>query len=168
MEEIGYEGYGPGGVAVLVETLTDNRNRTTGEVRHAFAKYNGNLGENGCVGWIFENKGLIVFEKDSVAEDRLFDIALEAGAEDIKEEETTFEVVTAPNAFEGVKEALEQENMEYILAEVTMIPQNTAKLEGKEAEQMIRLMDALEDLDDVQKVYANFDISEEILENMSD
>ena len=168
LEEIGYEGYGPGGVAVLVETLTDNRNRTTGEVRHAFAKFNGNLGENGCVGCIFENKGLIVFEKDSVAEDKLFDVVLEAGADDIKEEESTFEVVTAPPAFDGVKEALDNEGMEYILAEVTMIPQNTTKLEGKEAETMIRLMDALEDLDDVQKVHANFDIAEDILEKMSD
>ena len=167
LEEISYEGYGPGGVAVLVETLTDNRNRTTGEVRHVFSKYNGNLGENGCVGWIFENRGLIVFEKESVAEDKLFDVALEAGAEDIKEEETTFEVVTEPSAFEAVKEALDNAEMKYLLAEVTMIPQNTTKLEGKEAETMIKLMDALEDLDDVQKAYANFDISEEILEKMS-
>ncbi len=167
LEEISYEGYGPGGAAVLVDTLTDNRNRTTGEIRHIFAKHNGNLGENGCVSWIFEKKGLIVFEKDKVGEEKLFELALEAGAEDIKEEATTFEVITDPGSFDKVKEALDAGDMQCLLAEVTMVPLNTVKLEGKEAERMIRLMDALEDCDDVQKAYSNFDISEEILEQMS-
>lgn len=166
-EEISYEGYGPGGVAVLVDTLTDNRNRTTGEVRHIFAKNNGALGEAGCVSWLFEKRGLIVFEKGAVDEEKLFEVALEAGADDIREEETSFEVVTDPKNYEPVKAALDRLGSKYLLAEVTMVPKNTVKLEGKEAEQMLRLVEMLEDSDDVQKAYANFDISEEILERMS-
>lgn len=166
-EEISYEGYGPGGVAVLVDTLTDNRNRTTGEVRHIFAKNNGALGEAGCVSWLFEKRGLIVFEKGAVDEEKLFEVALEAGADDIREEETSFEVVTDPKNYEQVKAALDRLGSKYLLAEVTMVPKNTVKLEGKEAEQMLRLVEMLEDSDDVQKAYANFDISEEILERMS-
>jgi transcriptional/translational regulatory protein YebC/TACO1 len=119
------------------------------------------------VAWIFDKKGLIVLEKNKVVEDKLFEVALDSGAEDIREEKTTFEVLTDPSTFDGVKEALDREKVAYLLAEVTMIPQNTVKLEGKEAEQIIRLMEALEDADDVQKAYANFDISEEILEKMS-
>ncbi len=166
-EEINYEGYGPGGVAVLVDTLTDNKNRTTGEIRHIFSKNNGSLGETGCVSWIFDKKGLIIFEKEKVDEERIFEIALEAGADDIKEEETTYEVITDPKKFEEVKAVFDQNKIEYSLAEITMVPKNTVKLEGKEAEQMLRLMEMLEDSDDVQKAYANFDISEDILEKMS-
>jgi YebC/PmpR family DNA-binding regulatory protein len=166
-EEINYEGYGPGGVAVLVDTLTDNRNRTTGEVRHIFSKNNGALGEAGCVSWLFEKRGLIVIEKEAVNEEKLFEVALEAGADDISEEETSFEVVTDPKRYEQVKAALDQLGLKYVLAEVTMVPKTTVKLEGKEAEQMLRLIEMLEDSDDVQKAYANFDISEEILERMS-
>lgn len=167
IEERMYEGYGPGGVAVLVETFTDNKNRTSGEVRHIFSKYNGELGETGCVSWLFDKKGLIVFEKDQIDEEKLFEVALEAGAEDIKEEITTFEVISDIKNFEDVKAALDQNQLGYILAEITMIPKNTVELEGKEAEQMIRLMEVLEEDDDVQKAYANFDISDEILEKMS-
>ena len=168
IEERTYEGYGPGGVAVLVETFTDNKNRTSGEVRHIFSKYNGELGETGCVSWLFDSKGLIVFEKDHVDEEKLFEVALESGADDIKEEATTFEVISDIKNFEDLKAALDQNQLEYILAEITMIPKNTVKLEGKEAEQMIRLMEVLEETDDVQKAYANFDISDEILEKMSE
>ncbi|MCD6352779.1 MAG: YebC/PmpR family DNA-binding transcriptional regulator [Proteobacteria bacterium] len=167
IEERMYEGYGPGGVAVLVETFTDNKNRTSGEVRHIFSKYNGELGETGCVSWLFDKKGLIVFEKDQIDEEKLFEVALEAGAEDIKEEITTLEVISGIKNFEDVKAALDQNQLGYILAEITMIPKNTVELEGKEAEQMIRLMEVLEEDDDVQKAYANFDISDEILEKMS-
>ena len=167
LEEIVYEGYGPAGVAILVNILTDNRNRTSGEIRHIFSKHNGNLGENGCVSWLFDKKGLIVFEKDQVDEEKLFEAALEAGAEDVKEEATTFEVTVDPKDFEAVRIALEEQSFRHVLAEITMVPKNTIKLEGKEAEQMIKLMDALEDSDDVQKTYANFDIPEDLLEKMS-
>jgi len=166
-EEINYEGYGPGGAAVLVDILTDNKNRTSADIRHIFAKNNGNLGENGCVSWIFDKKGLIVFEKGKADEEKLFEIALEAGAEDIKEEETFYEVLTDPKDFWEVRTAFDQNSMEYALAEIAMVPKNTVKLEGKEAEQMLRLMEMLEDADDVQKTHANFDISEDILEKMS-
>jgi Uncharacterized conserved protein len=167
LEEIVYEGYGPAGVAVLVNILTDNKNRTSGEIRHIFSKHNGNLGETGCVSWLFDKKGLIVFEKGQVDEETLFEAALEAGADDVKEEATTFEVIVDPKKFEVVRGSLEQQNFKYLLAEITMVPKNTVKLEGKEAEQMIKLMDALEDSDDVQKTYANFDIAEDLLEKMS-
>jgi YebC/PmpR family DNA-binding regulatory protein len=167
LEEIIYEGYGPAGVAVLVNILTDNRNRISGEIRHIFSKHNGNLGETGCVSWLFDKKGLIVFEKGQVDEEKLFEAALEAGADDVKEEATTFEVIVDPKKFETVRASLEKQNFKYLLAEITMVPKNTVKLEGKEAEQMIKLMDALEDSDDVQKTYANFDIAEDLLEKMS-
>jgi len=166
-EEINYEGYGPGGVAVLVDVLTDNKNRTSAEIRHIFAKNNGSLGESGCVSWIFDKKGLIVFEKGKVPEERLFEIALEAGAADIKEEESSYEVLTDPKDFWEVRTAFDTQSIEYALAEIAMVPKNTVNLEGKEAEQMLRLMEMLEDADDVQKTHANFDISEEILEKMS-
>jgi YebC/PmpR family DNA-binding regulatory protein len=168
LEEISYEGYGPGGVAVLVETLTDNKNRTSGEIRHIFSKNGGGLGEAGCVSWMFDNKGLIVLEKDKVDEEKLFEIALAAGADDIREEEAAFEVITDPRNFEAIKDVLEQNKLKYALAEVTMIPKNTVKLEGKEAEQMIRLMEQIEDSEDVQKAYANFDIPDAILDKMSE
>ncbi|MBW1645475.1 MAG: YebC/PmpR family DNA-binding transcriptional regulator [Deltaproteobacteria bacterium] len=167
-EELTYEGYGPGGVAVMVEIMTDNRNRTAAEIRHIFSKSNGNLGENGCVSWIFSKKGLIVFDQQQVDEEALFDLALEAGADDVEEvtEDGTLEVITAPENFEAVKQAFDEQNLAYVSAEITMIPSTTVKLEGKEAEQMLRLMEKLEDSDDVQNVYANFDIPSEIIEKM--
>lgn len=167
-EELVYEGYGPGGVAVMVDILTDNRNRTAAEIRHIFNKGNGNLGENGCVAWMFATKGLIVFEKKDVDEEELFDLALEAGADDVEEvaEDGTFEVLTTPENFEAVKQAFDEKGWAYVSAEVTKIPQNTVKLEGKAAEQMLRLMEKLEDSDDVQNVYANFDIDMELIEQL--
>ncbi|MBN1613258.1 MAG: YebC/PmpR family DNA-binding transcriptional regulator [Deltaproteobacteria bacterium] len=166
-EEVTYEGYGPGGVAVLVEVMTDNKNRTVAEIRHIFSKHGGNLGENGCVAWLFEKKGSILLEKQAVDEDVLMELAIEAGAEDVREEEQEFEVITNPGAFETVKKAIDQQNLPCIEARLGMIPQNTVKLEGGKAEQMLKLMEKLEDNDDVQNVFANFDIADEIMEKMS-
>ena len=167
-EELVYEGYGPGGVAVMVDILTDNRNRTAAEIRHIFSKGNGNLGESGCVSWMFDTRGLIVFEKANIDEEELFDLALEAGADDVEEitEDGTIEVLTTPENFEAVKQAFDDKGWSYVSAEITKIPQNTIKLEGKEAEQMLRLMEKIEDSDDVQNVYANFDIDMELLERL--
>jgi YebC/PmpR family DNA-binding regulatory protein len=162
-EEVCYEGYGPGGAAVLVESLTDNKNRTVADIRHIFSKSGGSLGEAGCVAWMFEKKGLFLFEKTGVNEDLLMEVALDAGAEDIRDEEDTFEVTTSQADFERVKKALDKGQLPYVLAEITMVPKSTVKLEGKEAEQMLRLMEAIEDSDDVQKVYSNFDLSEKTL-----
>ncbi|MEJ2589260.1 MAG: YebC/PmpR family DNA-binding transcriptional regulator, partial [Deltaproteobacteria bacterium] len=148
-EESNYEGYGPGGVAVLVECLTDNKNRTVADIKHLFERYGGNLGEPGCVSWMFEKKGLIVIEKDKVNEDELIDLALEAGAEDVKEEETEFEVVSAPQDFETVRKAIDGASVPYTVAELSMIPQNVVKVEGKKAQQMLTLTQALDDHDDV-------------------
>ncbi len=166
-EEANYEGYGPGGVAVLVDCLTDNKNRTVAEVKHLFERYGGNLGEPGCVSWLFEKKGLIVIEKNSVDEEHLMDLALEAGADDIREEESEFEVITDPSVFETVKKAIDDKGIIYSLAENSMVPKNTVKLEGKKAQQMLNLMEALEDNDDISNVYANFDISDEVMEALS-
>jgi YebC/PmpR family DNA-binding regulatory protein len=165
-EEVYYEGYGPGGAAVLVESLTDNKKRTVADIRHIFSKSGGGLGEAGCVAWMFDKKGLIVFEKHTLDEETLMEALLEVGAEDMRDEESTYEVITAPEDFEAVKKALDQKNLKYFLAEITMVPKSTVKLEDKEAEQMLRLMDSLEDSDDVQKVYANFDISDKTLEEI--
>ena len=162
-EEIVYEGYGPGGAAVLVESLTDNKNRTVADIRHIFSKAGGNLGENGCVSFLFDNRGYLVIEKSAVDEDTLMEVALEAGAEDVREDEGSFEVITDPKDFEAVKSAIEQAGIPSIDAEVTMLPQTTVNLAGNEAEQMIRLMDALDDCDDVQKAYTNADIPEELV-----
>lgn len=166
-EEVSYEGYGPGGVAVLVEVATDNKNRTVSEIRHIFTRNNGNLGEVGCVGWMFEKRGLVDVDKDQVEEDKLLEIVLEAGAIDMRPEKDYYEIVTPYNRFEAVRQALDQNKIKYSSAELTMLPQTTVKLEGKEAEQMLKLMEGLEEHDDVQKVYANFDIAEEIMEKMS-
>jgi len=165
-EELTYEGYGPGGVAVLVEVLTDNKNRSIAEIRHIFSKHGGNLGENGCVSWMFDKKGLLVFSKDQVSEDDVMAVALEAGADDIKETEKEYEVIVDPSEFETVKEAFDKAGIPYLVAEISMVPQNTIALEGKDAEKMLKLMDALEDSDDVQNAYANFDISEAIMETL--
>ncbi len=164
-EETTYEGYGPGGVAVLVEVMTDNRNRTVSDVRSIFSKCNGNMGESGCVAWLFDKKGLIVYPK-SVDFDKLFEAALEAGADDVSDEGDQIEVLTDPVAFIEVRELLEKAGFKYESAEVTMIPQTMVKLEGKPAESMLKLMERLEDNDDVQNVYANFDISQEEMEKM--
>jgi YebC/PmpR family DNA-binding regulatory protein len=166
-EESSYEGYGPGGVAVLVDCLTDNKNRTVAEVKHAFERHGGNLGEPGCVAWMFDKKGLIVIEKDRVDEEKLLDLALEAGAEDVNDEGSEFEVITDTADFEAVKEAMDSANIPYTLDEISMIPKNTVKLEGKKAQQMLNLMQALEDNDDVSNVYANFDIPDEVMEALS-
>ncbi len=165
-EESIYEGYGPGGAAVLVESLTDNKNRTVAGIRSIFGKNGGSLGESGCVAWMFAKKGYIVIESSAIDEEKLMEVALEAGAEDIKEDNGNFEVITHPGDFEEVREAIEKASIAYVVAEVTMLPQSTTDLAGKEAEQMVRLMELLDDNDDVQKVYTNADIPEEIMENM--
>ena len=162
-EESIYEGYGPGGTAVLIETLTDNKNRAVADVRFIFSKNGGNLGENGCVAWMFEKKGYINIEKNSADEDTLMEIAIDAGAEDVQEDEISFEVTTAPEDFEAVKAAIDQASIPFVEAEITMLPQSTTNLVGKEAEQMVKLMEALEDCEDVQKVYTNADIPDEVV-----
>ena len=165
-EETTYEGYGPGGTAVLVEVMTDNRNRTVSDVRSIFTKCNGNMGESGCVSWLFDKKGLLVFPQKTTDFDKLFEAAIEAGADDVTDEGDVFEVLTDPTAFHEVKTALEKAGFKAESGEVTMIPQTMVKLEGKNAENMLKLMDRMEDNDDVQNVYANFDISEEEMEKM--
>lgn len=159
-EEITYEGYGPGGVALMVESMTDNRNRTVAEIRHIFSKNGGNLGESGSVGWMFEKKGYIVVEKSAKPEEELFELAIEAGADDLRDDEDNLEIITAPENFEGVLTAVKNAGIEPQVAEIEMVPQNHIKLVGQDARQMLKLMEALEDHDDVQKVSANFDISE--------
>ena len=163
-EEITYEGYGIGGVAVLVETLTDNRNRTVAELRHLFSKNGGNLGEAGSVAWMFDKKGYIVVDKEAKSEDELFEIALEAGADDVQDEGEVFEIYTAPENFDAVLDAVKAAGVEPQAAEISMIPQNYIKLEGADAKAMLKLYDAIDDHDDVQKLYANFDIDESEME----
>ena len=165
-EEIVYEGYGPGGVAVLVECMTDNRNRTIAEVRHAFGKAGGNVGTSGCVAWMFDKKGLITVNKKDATEETLMEVALDAGAEDIKDEDDSFDIIMSPSAFDTVKEAIDAANIKFEAAEITMIPQTLTELKGAEAEQMIKFMDVLDDLDDVQKFYSNADISDETFDSM--
>jgi YebC/PmpR family DNA-binding regulatory protein len=165
--ELSYEGYGPGGSAVLVRTLTDNKNRTVSDIRRIFTKHGGNLGENGCVAWMFDMKGRIAFEKDTVDEEQVFDLVLDTGADDVVTEDSELVVITPPEEIETVKSALDEAGLKYETAEVTMIPENNVKIEGKEAEHMIRLMEALEDSDDVQNVYSNFDIPEELIESLT-
>jgi YebC/PmpR family DNA-binding regulatory protein len=166
-QELSYEGYGPGGSAVLVRALTDNKNRTVSDIRRIFTKHGGNLGENGCVAWMFDMRGRIAFEKDKVDEDRIFEIALEAGAEDVRTEDEDLVVITPPEAIEEVKSAIQEAGLAFESAEVTMIPQNSVRIEGKDAEHMIRLMEDLEDSDDVQNVYSNFDVPEEVIESLA-
>ena len=163
-EEITYEGYGVGGVAVLVETMTDNRNRTVAELRHLFSKNGGNLGEAGSVAWMFDKKGYIVVDKEAKSEEELFELALEAGADDLQDEGDVFEIYTAPENFDAVAEAIKNAGIEAQAAEISMIPQNYIHIEGADAKQMLKLYDALDDHDDVQKVYANFDIDESEME----
>jgi YebC/PmpR family DNA-binding regulatory protein len=163
-EELSYEGYGPGGVAVMVEILTDNRNRTAADVRHLFSKYGGNLGETGCVSWMFKKKGIFVVSKETgVDEEELMMLVLEAGAEDLKANDEDFEIVVEPELFDAVQAVLENGNMETMIAHITMVPDTTVALEGGDAEKMLKLVEALEEHDDVQEVYANFDIPEEMM-----
>ncbi len=166
-EEITYEGYGPGGVAVLIEALTDNKNRTTPEIRKIFSRNAGNLGENGCVAWMFDKRGYFIFEKAKVNEDIIVDLALEAEAEDVKSDNENIEVITLPENYEIFNNLIQEQNIDYLLSEVTLIPKTTVDLEGKKADQMLNLMEQLEEQDDVQKVYANFNIDEEIMEEIS-
>ncbi len=166
-EDVNYEGYGPGGVAIYMHVLTDNRNRTVAELRHILSKNGGNLGETGCVNWMFERKGYFVVEKSAADEEKLLDIALGAGADDMREDGSNFEILTAPESFEAVRAALEKEKIPTASAEVSMIPQSYVKLEGKNAQTMLKLMEALEDHEDIQNVWANFDIDESELEQAS-
>ncbi len=165
-EEISYEGYGPGGVALMIDTLTDNKNRSVAEIRFILSKNGGNLGETGCVAWIFESKGYLLVDKNKIDEDTLMSIALDAGAEDMKNEEgeDNFEIITDPSDFEAVKEAIEKASIELVSAEITKLPKNEIELTSeKEAAQMIRLMELLEDHDDIQNVYANFNIPDDLM-----
>jgi len=162
-EETTYEGYGPGGAAVFLDSVTDNKNRAVADIRHIFSKAGGNLGSNGCVGYMFDKKGYFAISCDATDEDTIMEHALDAGAEDVRQDGDIFEVITAPEDFETVKSALDDAGIPYENDEVTMLPQNTTALKGKEAEQMIRLMDALDDCDDVQKVYTNADIPDEMV-----
>ena len=168
-EEYIYEGYGPAGVAVLIEVMTDNKNRTVPEIRHIMSKNGGSLGESGCVSWIFEKRGYILVNKSKATEDTVMGQALDAGAEDMKNDpaEENFEIITAPEDFTSVKNAIEKAGIPVESAEVTMLPKNYVVLDEKSAEQMIRLVDALEDNDDVQNVYANFDIPDDVAEKIS-
>ncbi len=159
-EDVTYEGYGPGGVAILVQALTDNKNRTVAEVRSTFTKRGGSMGEAGCVAWMFDKKGVINIPKDAVDEDTLMMIAIDAGAEDVVSEDDGFEVITDPANYEAVKKAIEANNIKIEYAEITMRPKNTIELSGEEAEKTMALLEALEDLDDVQEVYSNFDMVE--------
>jgi len=165
-ESITYEGYAPGGVAVLVEVLTDNRNRTAGEIRNTFSKHGGALGESGSVAWMFDRQGLITVDKDKVSEDALFEVALDSGADDVRSVEDGFEVVTSAEQFFKVKRALEAAGIPLTAADITMVPKTTVRLEGKPAQQVLRLIEALEDHDDVQQAYANFDVPDEVLQEV--
>jgi YebC/PmpR family DNA-binding regulatory protein len=164
-DETTYEGYGPAGVALLIEVMTDNKNRTVGEIRHSITKHGGNMGESGCVAWMFDKKGYLIVSKETIDEDSLMTDALDAGAEDFKNnpEEDNYEIITAPEDFNKVKEYIEKKGIVLSLAEITHIPQNYVKLDMKDARKMVKLMDDLEDQDDVQNVYANFDIPDEVM-----
>jgi YebC/PmpR family DNA-binding regulatory protein len=166
-EEYTYEGYGPAGVAIMVETLSDNKNRTTSEVRHILTKHGGHMGEVGCVSWMFHQQGSIIVDKGAADEDEVITVALEAGAEDVSAESEFFEVVTTPADFDKVKRAFDEKGLAYSSAELTRNPQTSVMLDGKHASQVLRIIDALEDNDDVQKVYANFDVPDEVMEELS-
>ena len=163
LDEITYEGYGPGGVAIIVDVVTDNRNRTVSEIRHLFSKNGGNMGESGCVSWMFKKKGYIVIDSSKSDEDSLMNLAIEAGADDFQNDGETYEIYTTPENFDPVLEALKKKGIETMSAEISMIPENQIKLEGKAAQQVVKLMELMEEHDDVQHVYANFDIEEDEL-----
>jgi YebC/PmpR family DNA-binding regulatory protein len=165
-EEVNYEGYGPSGVAILIETLTDSRNRTVGEIRAVFTRHNGNLGENGCVGWLFHEHGLIAVAKAQATEDKLMEVGLDAGIEEIIDQGESWQVQTAPDKLDVVKKALAGAGIEIGEAKFEKVPQTTVRLEGRPAETMLKLYEALEDLDDVQAVWANFDIPDEVMERL--
>lgn len=164
--EITYEGYGPGGAAILIEAMTDNKNRTVSEVRHLLSKYNGNLGESGSVGWIFTKVGLISVNKENTDEEELMEIALEAGADDVGEEDDAFEIRCPPNDVDAVADALREKKVDVASAQAIMEPQNTVKLDGRHAETMLKLFELLEDHDDIQHVWSNFDIDDELMEQI--
>ena len=167
-EEHVYEGYAPGGVALLIEVMTDNKNRAAADIRYVFNKRGGSLGEAGCVAWMFDKKGLIVFEQELVDEDKILEVALEAGADDVITTEDQYEVHTELASFESVKQAFDDQELQYTMAEITMMPQNTVQVDDEaQAAQVLKLMEAIEDADDVQKVYANFDIPDEILQRIT-
>jgi YebC/PmpR family DNA-binding regulatory protein len=166
-EEIAYEGYGPGGVAIYVETLSDNKNRTVSELRHIFTKNGGRMGESGCVAWMFKRKGYIVIDKSKASEDQLLDIALSSGAEDLQDDGSNWEIFTPPDSYDAVVEALKKKSIDIDTSNLGYIPQNYIRLEGKQAQQLLRLMEELEDHDDVQHVWANFDIPEEEIASFS-
>ena len=166
-EEITYEGYAPGGVAVMIHVLTDNRNRTGPEIRHTFEKYGGNMGASGAVAWMFERTGIVQVDAEKISEDALLDRALEAGATDLKRIEKVFEITTAPAQMEAVREALQKASVPVLEGQVTYVPQSTVRVEGKDATSVVRLIEALEELDDVQSVYANYDIPDDVLEAIS-
>ncbi|PYV35068.1 MAG: YebC/PmpR family DNA-binding transcriptional regulator [Acidobacteria bacterium] len=167
IEEAVYEGYGPGGVAMMVEVATDNKNRTTSEIRHVFTKHGGNLGEAGCVSWMFSKKGYILLGKDQASEDKLLELVTDAGADDMREDGSNWEVISSPDRFAQVVERLKAAQVQTAAAEVSMIPQSYVKLSGKNAQQMMRLIEDLEDHEDVQHVYANFDIEEAELQALA-
>ena len=166
-EEIEYEGYGPGGVAIIVKALTDNKNRTTAEMRHIFARYGGNLGNAGCVAWQFLPKGIIMIPREGNDEDKIFSIALDGGADDVKTDTNSYQVITPQENFDKIRKQFEQEKIQYNHAELTSIPQNTVSLDEKTAERVLKLYELLEEHEDVQKVFGNFDIAEEIMEKLS-
>lgn len=163
-ENVTYEGYGPGGTALLIDVITDNKNRTVADIRHILSKHNGNLGESGCVAWIFDKKGIIEIDSSKISEEKLLEFVLESGADDMRKQGDLFEIVTQPASFENVKSVLEQNSIELDSAELTLHPKNSVKVTEKEAEQLLKLMDALEDHDDVENIYSNFDIDDEILQ----
>ncbi len=163
-DEITYEGYGPGGAALIIEALTDNRNRTVGELRHMLTKYNGNLGERNSVAWMFDKKGYIVVDKHAADEEKLLNVVLEAGGDDLRDDGEAWEIISEPGAFEAVREAVKALGIEPASAEIAMLPQNYVKLEGKAANQMVKLMEALDDHEDVKHVWSNFDIEEKEIE----
>ena len=164
IEEVVLEGYGPGGVAVMVEVATDNRNRTVSEMRHIFSRFGGNLGESGCVAWLFSKKGHITLPKEKVDEDRLLGIVVDAGADDLRDDGTNWEILTPPERLEAVRQALEKSNLAPATAEVTLLPQNTVRLEGGNAQQLLRLLEAIEEHEDTQKIHSNFDIPDQIFQ----
>jgi YebC/PmpR family DNA-binding regulatory protein len=167
LEEITFEGYGPGGVAVMVDVVTDNRNRTVSEIRHAFSKNGGNLGESGCVGWMFHKKSLVIVPKEAASEDELMEAALGAGAEDMRDDGENWAVVSPPDAHESVLAAIEAKGLKTDSSEVTMVPENSVRVEGKQAAAVMRMIEVLEEQDDVQNVYSNFDIEDKELEALS-
>lgn len=165
-EEMTIEGYGPGGVAIIAEILTDNRNRTLSEIKHFFTKYNGNVGESGCVAWLFHKKGVLTFSARDYSEDRLMELSIEAGAEDLKKEGDVFVIISSPEDFSAVKETFIANGITPIIAEVTMIPKNTVKVDREDARQTLRIVEALEEHDDVQHTCSNFDIPDELLKSV--